>query len=216
MATRSGAGGRAKASSDGRARSATPSRTVLDDEALALGTRIRERRQAKGMSLVSLAETTDLSHPFLSQVERGHARPSVTSLRRIAAALDVDAGWLFGAARSNGLPVELVRVEDTVPWRFVEGQPEGAVRMFRSGGSPIVLNHVVDLPDHFGEAAAMIGDSAWFVVEGTMDIEAEGKVHHLSPQDALFLAAGTPHRIRSTSARQTHFVVVLVTDEGTD
>ncbi len=215
MATRSGASGRAKAS-DGRARSTTPSRTVLDDEALELGTRIRERRQAKGLSLVKLAETTDLSHPFLSQVERGHARPSVTSLRRIAAALDVDAGWLFGVPRTNDLPVEVVRVEDTVPWRFVEGQPEGAVRMFRSGGSPIVLNDVVDLPDHFGEPAAMIGDSAWFVVAGTMDIEAEGKVHHLSPEDALFLAAGTSHRIRSTSARHTHFVVVLLTDEGSD
>jgi transcriptional regulator with XRE-family HTH domain len=216
MATRSGAGGPAKASSAGRARSATPSRTVLDDEALELGTRIRERRQAKGLSLVKLAETTDLSHPFLSQVERGHARPSVTSLRRIAAALDVDAGWLFGVPRTDGLPVEVVRVEDTVPWRFVEGQPEGAVRMFRSGGSPIVLNDVVDLPDHFGEPAAMIGDSVWFVVAGTMDIEAEGKVHHLSPEDALFLAAGTSHRIRSTSARHTHFVVVLLTDEGSD
>ena len=74
---------------------ARPSRTVLDDEALALGTRIRERRRALGLSLVRLAAMTDLSHPFLSQVERGHARPSVTSLQRIAAALGVDAGWLF-------------------------------------------------------------------------------------------------------------------------
>jgi transcriptional regulator with XRE-family HTH domain len=189
---------------------------VLDDEALALGTRIRERRQAKGLSLVRLAETTDLSHPFLSQVERGHARPSVTSLRRIAAALDVDAGWLFGLTRSNGVPVEVVRVEDTVPWRFVEGQPEGGVRMFRAAGSPIVLNDVVDLPDHFGDEATMIGDSVWFVVDGTMDIEADGKVHHLSPRDALFLAAGTSHRIKSTDARRTHFVVVLVTEEGGD
>ena len=206
MATRSGAGGRAKASSDGRARSTTPSRTVLDDEALELGTRIRERRQAKGLSLVKLAETTDLSHPFLSQVERGHARPSVTSLRRIAAALDVDAGWLFGVlARPTALPVEVVRVEDTVPWRFVEGQPEGAVRMFRSGGSPIVLNDVVDLPDHFGEPAAMIGDSVWFVVAGTMDIEAEGKVHHLSPARRLVPRGGhvPPHPVDERRATPT-------------
>jgi transcriptional regulator with XRE-family HTH domain len=189
---------------------------VLDDEALALGTKIRERRQAKGLSLVRLAEITDLSHPFLSQVERGHARPSVTSLRRIAAALDVDAGWLFGVSRTQSEPVQVVRVEDTTPWRYVEGQPEGALRVFRASSSDIILNDVIDLPDHFGDAAAMVSDSVWFVVDGTMDIEVDGTLHRLGPEDALFLAAGTNHRIRSTSARRTRFIVVFARDEPTE
>ena len=60
----------------------------------------------RGLSLVRLAEITDLSHPFLSQVERGHARPSISSLQRIAVALDVDAGWLFGIGGTEREPVE--------------------------------------------------------------------------------------------------------------
>lgn len=46
-----------------------------------LGARIRELRQARGLTLVRLAAATELSHPFLSQLERGLAQPSLASLR---------------------------------------------------------------------------------------------------------------------------------------
>ena len=52
-----------------------------------VGERIRALRRARGLTLVQLAGLADLSHPFLSQIERGLARPSLASLERIAHAL---------------------------------------------------------------------------------------------------------------------------------
>src|SRR3954452_18821550 len=47
------------------------------------------------MTLKELGRRAGLSHPFLSQLERGLARPSVGSAERIARALDVPVGQLW-------------------------------------------------------------------------------------------------------------------------
>ncbi|PWJ53987.1 transcriptional regulator, XRE family with cupin sensor [Quadrisphaera granulorum] len=55
--------------------------------ARALGARIRALRQDRGMTLAQVAAQAELSHSFLSQVERGLERMSMTSLFRVAQAL---------------------------------------------------------------------------------------------------------------------------------
>jgi transcriptional regulator with XRE-family HTH domain len=60
-----------------------------------LGRLIREQRNLAKMSLRDLASLTDVSNPYLSQVERGLHAPSVRVLRSIAAALNVSAETLL-------------------------------------------------------------------------------------------------------------------------
>lgn len=57
----------------------------------ALGAFIRSQRELARLSLRQLAELTSLSHPYLSQVERGMHQPSVRVLKLIAEALNVSA-----------------------------------------------------------------------------------------------------------------------------
>ena len=209
MATRPTSGGQRRgALAPGQER--TGARSVLDDDALALGTRIRERRRALGLSLVRLAEETDLSHPFLSQVERGHARPSITSLQRIAAALGVDAGWLFAGEANGRARVELMRVEQTRPWRIVEGQHEGTVRPFRPDQWPVWFFDIIELPDSFGDASSLNGDTVCYVLSGMLEVDAEGELYELGPCDALFIASLVKFRFRSTSAERTHMVMFRI------
>ncbi|GAA3069299.1 hypothetical protein GCM10020254_11320 [Streptomyces goshikiensis] len=53
---------------------------------------IRAWRKRRGISMASLAAGSGLSQPFLSQLERGLATPSLSSIYRIAEALDVTPG----------------------------------------------------------------------------------------------------------------------------
>lgn len=55
----------------------------------AVGSRIRELRKKKGLTLKQIARRTNLSISLLSQVERAESAASVTSLYKLAAALDV-------------------------------------------------------------------------------------------------------------------------------
>lgn len=53
-----------------------------------IGRRIRLKRVENGLTLRALAERTDLTASFLSQLERGQVSASLTSLRRIAESLN--------------------------------------------------------------------------------------------------------------------------------
>ncbi len=64
----------------------------------ALGAFIRAQRKLADLSLRELAELTDLSNPYLSQLERGLHQPSVRVLKAIAKALDLSAATLLAQA----------------------------------------------------------------------------------------------------------------------
>ena len=61
----------------------------------ALGELIRSQRKLARLSLRELAERTDVSNPYLSQIERGLHEPSVRVLRSIAKALNMSAETLL-------------------------------------------------------------------------------------------------------------------------
>ncbi len=60
-----------------------------------LGRVIRERRTEASLSLRDLAARTDVSNPYLSQLERGLHEPSVRVLTAIAKALNMSAEALM-------------------------------------------------------------------------------------------------------------------------
>jgi transcriptional regulator with XRE-family HTH domain len=64
----------------------------------ALGEFIRSQRQMAEMSLRDLAARTNVSNPYLSQIERGMHEPSVRVLKAIAGALNVSAETLLAQA----------------------------------------------------------------------------------------------------------------------
>jgi transcriptional regulator with XRE-family HTH domain len=64
----------------------------------ALGELIRSQRRLANLSLRELAERTNVSNPYLSQIERGMHEPSVRVLRSIARALNVSAETLLAQA----------------------------------------------------------------------------------------------------------------------
>lgn len=77
---------------------------MLDRCAVLLGRRVHELRRARGHTLVQLAAHAGLSHSFLSQLERGLARPSMVPLERIARALGSSQVELLAGLRDEPAP----------------------------------------------------------------------------------------------------------------
>src|ERR1700684_1995072 len=61
--------------------------------AVSIGSKVGALRQRLKRTLDEGATTAGISKPFLSQIERGHATPSITSLVGIARALGVTAEY---------------------------------------------------------------------------------------------------------------------------
>jgi len=62
-----------------------------------IGRTIRELRKSRGLTLKQLARRTELSVSLLSQLERAESSASVSSLYKVATALDVKITELFGS-----------------------------------------------------------------------------------------------------------------------
>jgi transcriptional regulator with XRE-family HTH domain len=63
-----------------------------------LGAFLRAQRQMANLSLRELSAMTDVSNPYLSQIERGLSEPSARVLISIAKALNISAEALFSQA----------------------------------------------------------------------------------------------------------------------
>ncbi|MBF5044423.1 response regulator [Aggregicoccus sp. 17bor-14] len=64
----------------------------------AIGRTIREARKTQELTLKQLARRTGLSVSLLSQIERAESSASISSLYKIASALQIKMGDLFGGA----------------------------------------------------------------------------------------------------------------------
>ncbi len=60
------------------------------------GRRLREVRQARGLSQEELAFKAGLHRTYVSSAERGKRNVGLVNIERLAQALDIDIGDLFG------------------------------------------------------------------------------------------------------------------------
>jgi len=62
---------------------------------MSIGTRIRQLREQKGLSQGDIEKSMGLLRCYISRVENGHTVPSLETLERFAAALDIPLYRLF-------------------------------------------------------------------------------------------------------------------------
>jgi len=196
--------------------------SYTEDVGLRLGSAIRARRHQLGMTLVEVAARAGLSHPFLSQLERGLARPSMRSLTEIASTLGTTAQALMAASE---LPAIQAAVPADEPAAVPAGEPVSIVRRATDeialvdspGGSvrPLVRGERAMLPVEFNGAPRDFdeyyrhdGEEFVYVVRGLIEIEVEGELHTAAAGDSIYYPGGCRHRWRSRSDEEVRLVVV--------
>ena len=174
---------------------------------LRVGSAIRHRRQEAELTLVALAERTDLSQPFLSQVENGRARPSMSSLYRIARALDTTPQALFSTSTAVA-DEAVVATRDSAASVRATDDVSSIVRVLLSGSSPVHLVEYDGLPTEFAEWWEHDGFEVAYVVAGEVESEVGGALSRLGAGDAVSYPAHLPHRHRSVGAVPARLLVI--------
>ena len=160
----------------------------------AIGSRIREVRLARSMTLQSLAHASSLSPSMLSLVERGRASPSIGSLIVIANALGVPMSELIVDQVSESDKL-VVRPADQ---RVVETAAHVIRRLIKEDharGLSIALN---EYAAHTGATEKPIthdGFEYGFVMEGTLTVEVDGVANVVEAGDLISYSSRRPHRI---------------------
>ncbi|WP_156721590.1 helix-turn-helix domain-containing protein [Streptomyces apocyni] len=175
-----------------------------DKESVRVGVAIRRRRRSLSLTLATVARRSGLSVPFLSQVENERARPSRTSLERVADALGTTAAQLLCAADAERT-VDVVRAGP-------ESEPADGPSTRHLVRGQHQLHAVEFVGDHdAGREFQHRNDELMYVSEGAVEVEAEGRAYRLARGDTLFLSGGVRHRWRS-AVPDTRILLVAVAE----
>jgi transcriptional regulator with XRE-family HTH domain len=175
-----------------------------------IGTRIRELRAERGLTLDALAELAIVSRGMLSRIERGESSPTAHLLGKICNGLGVTLSALFAATEVPSRP--LVRRGDQPTWR------DPASRYLRRKVSPAGTGSPVDITEiEFPAGASVAFDSqrlagkdqhVW-VLSGTLEMQLGGEQFRLETGDCLFMRFDRPVLFRNPTKRMTRYAVIV-------
>jgi transcriptional regulator with XRE-family HTH domain len=167
---------------------------------------VRAHRESRGFSLGALAEKAGISKTSLSKIEAGQGNPSLDVLCRIASALHVPVGTLFG--------------EESRPQLQVIRRDQGNVITSESG---LVIRPLLTegrnyrteiyemlLPTRvaYHSFAHLPGTQEFIVcLEGDLTLGPEGQEVHLHQGDAVWFSADLPHSYTSSGGGRALLVM---------
>lgn len=183
---------------------------------MAVGMRLRHLRKARGKSLKDIASAAGLSVGYVSQVERGLSSASVRVLARLADALEVGIGDLFGGDDdgSDTAGRIVARVRDR---RRIDLPGTGAVKElitpFDQTPRLDIYMVILDPGGSSGdEPYVHDGEEAGVVLQGGLELEVDGRRYVLGEGDSFRFASSRPHRFRNASAREAQVIWINYRD----
>jgi transcriptional regulator with XRE-family HTH domain len=192
---------------------------VSDEPAdLAFGERIRHLRKARGKSLKDLCANAGLSISFVSQIERGLSSASVRTLARLADALEVSIGELFGPADDHADGDQRI-VARRVEHRTLDMRSTGAEKRWLTPFErvPRLDLYMITLEpggSSGDEPYSHEGEEAGYVLEGGLELIVDGRRHVLGEGDTFRFASGRPHRFINAGSRPARVLWINYRDRS--
>lgn len=172
-----------------------------------LPARLKQARQAQGLSLDAVAKLSGVSRSMVSQIERGESSPTVSILWNLTRALQVNfAGLLEDEADSR---IEVLRAQE-VP--TIENHSAGCTIRILSPQQDAGHHEVYEL--HFAEGGIL--DSAphacgtkenLTVIEGVLTVTSGDVSERLNTGETARYAADVPHRLQAGGQARAFLVV---------
>lgn len=177
-----------------------------------LGPAIQQHRKARRLTLDQLAAASGVSRSMLSQIERGEANPTFSTLWNVTRALNLELSELIGGEASRGETIEVV--------------PDHATPEIRTGDGKCVLGIL--------SPVQMAGSTEWYlltmapggelrsephakgtrehltVLEGAMTVEGERGSVAVPGGGTARYAADVPHVIRNEGKAAARALLVVV------
>jgi transcriptional regulator with XRE-family HTH domain len=182
--------------------------TDKSDKEFDVGSRIRQLRQERDLSMRGLARTSGLSANALSMIERGLTSPSVSTVYKISHAMGLPITDIF---RDQHQRIPCVHRKHGKSRRIA--MPEASIEEL--GGEEfdgLVEPFAISLEPGANSGELPIihtGSDFIFVLEGKVSYEIEGNSYSLEAGDSLLFAGNLPHSFHNPESVPARILIVL-------
>lgn len=168
----------------------------MDDPGLDIGARLRQVREAAGLSQRQLARRAGITNSTVSLIEANRTNPSVGALKRVLDAVPVGLAEFFAGVPAAGdgpffRAAELVEIgKGPVSYRQVGGAGQArAIQILHECYQPGADSGRVPLR-HEGEEGGV-------VIAGQLEVTVDGARAVLGAGDAYYFDSSRPHSFRA-------------------
>lgn len=177
-------------------------------ESIDVGQRLKALREEREISIRALARMSGLSANALSMIERGMTSPSVSTLNKLAAALNVPVTAFFRTLPSKEMVVFRKAGERTrVP--FLRGMMEGLGGEHFVGKVEAFLLTLENGGNSGPNYMIHSGHELVFCLRGKLEYDVEGNTYLLEVGDSLIFSANLKHRWRNNGSSVVNALIVI-------
>jgi transcriptional regulator with XRE-family HTH domain len=185
--------------------------SLVDNEAAdrALAARLETMRQAKGMSLDEVAQSSGVSRATLSRIERGETSPTAHNLGRLCAVYGVTLSQLLAPLEDDA--PRHIKFDEAQTWRDVETgfertiispPAQGYDIQVMWGELPAGADITYPIPLQHGVEQHVV------LIAGALTLTFEGQTYTLKPRDCLRVKIYGASRIQNLGDKRATYVVI--------
>ena len=176
-----------------------------------IGEKIRKLRLARGLTQEELAERTDLSRSFISQLESDKTSPSIDTLETILKALGTDLKHFFSDFEEDQV---VFKKEERVP---VYDLPDGVKMEYVMVGvedkpiDPMIVE--LEPGAQTEEEGYHEGSEFGFVIEGRVELYLDGVKYKLKKGDSFYYRADKKHYLKNPDKKKKAIVIWIEVED---
>jgi transcriptional regulator with XRE-family HTH domain len=165
-----------------------------------LAARLRRRRRQLGLTLKEVASGAGLSVGFISQIERGIATPSLSSLASVAHVLGSDVSGFLAQPRGEK---PLTRHDQREVYTL--GDKSMSYERLSAAFPGNVLRSVLihESPGHRSEPISHEGEEIFYILDGAITVEVDGEPTVLEAGDSIHFPSNLRHSTWNHTDRTT-------------
>lgn len=175
-----------------------------------IGAQLKRERLLRGLRLKDVAEATGLSKSLISKIENNKTSPSLSTLHRVAKALNTNVSALFAmdetldkvVHRPHERPIA-GKVQTMVEWDGIEAE---IMVPYENGRLLEGFVFVMEPGGHSGGLLQHAGEECGYVLEGQLELTVDGKTYTLNPGDSFFFISDKPHAYRNPGKVTTRVI----------
>ena len=188
------------------------------------GSRIREMRKRRGLTLKDVAEATGYTIGHISQIERDLKSPSLVALRKIAACLNCSEVWLIMddselSAKSSeegkkSKESYLVRKENRIPMKIPEIDVSYSIftpSKLPNAQEAQMTGLIVRLKPNTWVTEKMIShgnyDESLLLLKGELELRIDNSTYMIYEGDSFYIPKNCLHNYLNTSDEEATIIV---------